>query len=255
MPKKNIDEARNLAEKLSEWASFNGQIDDPYVSGLLNDLYKKKNLAMWATINPMEMLPYSKTNESNRKLNWGKNLGIARNILVFAPVGITWKGVEEATKAFSKFVENNSAATVNFLEFWQNGYGVLPDAWTIGNVARFDYLLIALIIILSIVTTALTERGKSLRAKNALVIEADRTFIAIEIQKYLFDKRAVSDITLNASLATAVQSLENSTKALEATTSKLENSSKKFPSDLSFRNEYRDFFNRLNKLLNKKESR
>ena len=35
MPKKNIDEARNLAEKLSEWASFNGQIDDPYVSGLL----------------------------------------------------------------------------------------------------------------------------------------------------------------------------------------------------------------------------
>ena len=97
MPKKNIDEARNLAEKLSEWASFNGQIDDPYVSGLLNDLYKKKNLAMWATINPMEMLPYSKTNESNRKLNWGKNLGIARNILVFAPVGITWKGAVSYT--------------------------------------------------------------------------------------------------------------------------------------------------------------
>ena len=253
MAKKQHDEARLLADKVGVWASENNQIDDPYVSGLTMDLYKMKNLAMWATLNPMEMLPYSNLKDSNKNLKWGKNLGIARNILVFAPVGITWKGVEEATKAFSKFVQTNSAATVNFLEFWQNGYGVLPATWTIGNVARFDYMLIALIIILSIVSTSFTERGKTVRSKNAIALESDRTFLALEIQKYLFDKRAISDVTMNASLATSIQNLENSTKALEKSISKLEETSKKYPSDLSFRNEFRDFFNRLNKILNKKE--
>lgn len=253
MAKKRVDEARFLAEQVSEWASIHGQVDDPYVSNLVADLYKKRNLAMWATINPMEMLPYSKQDSVNRKLEFGKYVSIARNILVFAPVGVTWKGVEEATKAFSKFVETNSASTVNFLEFWQNGYGVLPDAWTIGNVARFDYFLIILIILLSILATVLIESGKKQRARNAVNIEADRTYLALEIQKYLYTKRAISDVTMNAGLASSIQNLENSTQALESAISKLEQASKKHPTDLNFRSEYKDFFKRLNNALSKKE--
>lgn len=253
MASKRRDDAKILADQVTEWASIHDQVDDPYVSHLVADLYKKKNLAMWATIDPMEMLPFSKLDTGNKKLEFGKYISFARNILVFAPVGITWKGVEEATRAFSKFVETNSASTVNFLEFWQNGYDVLPDAWTIGSVARFDYILIILIILLSIVATTLIENGKKVRAKNAAGIEADRTYIALEIQKYLFTKRAISDVTMNSGLATSIQNLENSTQALENAVAKLEQASKKHPSDLNFRAEYKDFFKRLNNVLSKKE--
>ena len=253
MVKKRIDEAKVLAEQVSEWASLNNQIDDPYIANLVTDLYKKRNLAMWATINPMEMLPYSKLNEQNRKLEFGKYISIARNILVFAPVGITWKGVEEATKAFSKFVQTNSASTVNFLEFWQNGYGVLPETWTIGNVAKFDYVLIILIILLSVIATLLNEKGKKERLKNSISLESDRTFLALEIQKYLYSKRAISDVTMNAGLANSIQNLESATQSLQDAISKLEQASKKHPTDLNFRSEYKDFFKRLNSALSKRE--
>lgn len=253
MVKKRKDDAKVLAEQVSDWASIHGQVDDPYVASLVADLYKKRNLAMWATINPMEMLPYSRQDNVNRKLEFGKYVSIARNILVFAPVGITWKGVEEATKAFSKFVETNSASTVNFLEFWQNGYGVLPEAWTIGNVAKFDYFLIILIILLSIIATILIESGKKLRSRNAVSIEADRTYLALEIQKYLYSKRAINDVTMNASLSDSIQNLENSTQSLQSAIYKLEQASKKHPTDLNFRSEYKDFFKRLNSALSKKE--
>ena len=39
MVKRNSDEARVLADRVNEWATINNQIDDPYVSGLVTDLY------------------------------------------------------------------------------------------------------------------------------------------------------------------------------------------------------------------------
>ena len=255
MATKKVDDAKVLADQIAAWADLNGHVDDPYVVGLVNGLYKKRDLSMWASLDPLQMLPYAQSRRGESQLKYGRIFAIIRNILVFAPVAITWKGVEQASVAFSKFIENNNASTVNFLEFWQNGYGVLPDFWTISNIARLDYSLVGVIILLSVVSIYLTERAKSLRASDRVVLDGDRTHLAIQITSYLFDKRAINNVTMNEGLATALQNLQNTTKSLEVSIGRLENASKKHPSDISFRGEYKDFFNRLNKVLNKKESK
>ena len=253
MAKKRVNPAKELATTLDTWGETYGLSDDPYISGLSEALYKNRDLAEWAEIDPLEFLPHAKVPDGAFQIKWGRIISTIRNILVFAPVAITWKGVEEATIAFSKFVKTNSATTVNFLEFWQNGYGILPDAWKINNVARLDYIIVGVVILLSIFAVYFIERGRTLKHIGQARVDGDRTYLAIEIKKFLYSKRHISNVTLTDGLATVISTLENAAKSVSQATDRLDTAYKKHPSDISFRGEYKDFFNRLNKVLSKKE--
>lgn len=250
--KKTIPSNLILHAQINEWAAKNDVIDDPYISGLSQAVLKKRHLDSWETFNPLEYLPHPEGIAGAKRLNYVRYISIFRNILVFAPVAITWEAVSKATTAFSEFVQSNNAATVNFLEFWQNGYEVLDRKWTISNIAQIDFLIVAVVIVLSLVASTLNERGRFLRIQERESIENERTQLAIAIRLFMYTKRQVSNVSLSQDLASAVQSLINAAQTVETSSEKLQKAVKDFPNDVPLRKELREFIKMLNTSTAKK---
>jgi len=221
--KKHIE----LADHIDLWARRYKVSRDPYVNGLSTSLREKKNLQIWAAMNPVEYLPQPEITEGIAIARWARLITLIRNVLVFAPVALTWAAVGQATTAFSVYVKENGADVVNFLDFWQNGYGVLGEEWRISNVAFLDFVIILIVIILTIVASAFAKRASEEQAAFDIEIERERIGLAVEISSFLFDKQKATNVTMNASLAGAIAKLLNATDALEDVAKNLAKSVKK----------------------------
>ena len=244
-PRKNT-EHRELAESLSTWGRKYKVNDDPYLVAFTEALSSNRDLAMWSTLNPLEYLPQPETDEGARIITYNHFLTIARNILVFVPVALTWDAVGHATSAFAVYVQANPNSVTNFLEFWQNGFGVLSQSWTIGHIAYLDFLLIGAVIALTMVTSFLGKRGQNIRAKALKIVDSERLSIGLSLAKFLFTKRAVTPTTLNQNVSTSIQNLNHAAKALEKITLSLEKSVKAFPSNKDVLAELKQVRTRLN---------
>lgn len=218
--------AQALAADITAWAIESDVADDPYVLGLLNAVETRKSLDMWSTLNPFEMLPHPEGNAGQREIRWGRIIAILRNILVFVPVAITWEAVSQATKAFATFVELNGATTVNFLEFWQNGYKILPSFWQVSNVAQVDFFIILIVILLSVFASLMNERGQRAHEKEQEYLEKDRVRLGIHIMDYLYAKGRVTPANINAKLASSVRNLIATSGSLSETTRRIERTNK-----------------------------
>lgn len=227
--RKDSQEHLQLADSVERWGRLRGVSNDPYLSSLIADLRERKNLTMWATLNPMEYLPQPAIEAGGRSAMWTRRLTVIRNVLVFLPVALTWYAVGQATTAFSKYVAENGTDVVNFLDFWQNGYNILAKEWTISNVATLDFLIIILVIALTLFVSIQGRKSSGLQDSAERELESERVKVSMEIVGYLHDKRAVSNVTLNATLTSAINKLLNATHSIESTTKALEKSTKKFP--------------------------
>ena len=216
-----------LADQVDSWARKYQVSRDPYVTGLSSSLREKKNLPIWASMNPVEYLPQPEITEGIAVARWARLLTLVRNVLVFAPVALTWAAVGQATTAFSEYVKENGADVVNFLDFWQNGYGVLGEEWRIANVAFLDFVIILIVIILTLIASVFGKRATEAQASFEQQIERERVGLAVEINSYLFDKQKVTNVTMNASLAGAIAKLLNATDALEDVAKNLAKTTKK----------------------------
>ena len=220
-----------ISQKLSQWASRNGVESDHIVQSLLQDFADEDNLAIWAGMDPFEYLPQPYPTVGNKFFNWAKQVANIRNVLVFIPVAITWEAVSKATEAFAKFVETNNATTVNFLEFWQNGYEVLPAFWTISHVASLDFAIILGVIVLSLVSTYFNARGSKINKVEVNQLEAEGLEMALALKMYLYSMREIDKNNVEegisssvAALLSATSSLSKSAKQLSGVVSELENS-------------------------------
>lgn len=221
--KKHIE----LADQIDFWARKYRVSRDPYVTGLSSSLREKKNLPIWASMNPVEYLPQPEITEGIAIARWARLITLIRNVLVFAPVALTWAAVGQATTAFSTYVKENGADVVNFLDFWQNGYDVLGEEWRISNVAFLDFIIILVVIILTLVASVFGKRASEQQAAFDIEIERERIGLAVEITSYLFDKQKATNVTMNASLAGAIAKLLNATDALEDVAKNLAKTTKK----------------------------
>ena len=214
---KNKKSVKNeeLAHALLSWAKQHKVDDDPYILGLHGALKENSDLAMWSTLVPLEYLPLTETAAGSREISLNHFLTIARNILVFVPVALTWAAVGKATTAFAVYVEANPNSVTNFLEFWQNGYGVLGEKWTIGYVANLDFLLITAVILLTMATSYLSRKGLKIRRLGQRKVDAERMKLGLALTEFLYTKRAVTPSTLNQNVSTSITSLRNASKSLE----------------------------------------
>jgi hypothetical protein len=212
---KKLEKNLILAELVEKWARKHNLKTDVYVQQFLKALISKENLAMWATIDPLEVLPYPKVTRDRKIRRIAKNLVLWRNALVFAPVAFTWLAVGQATSAFQKYTEENLTATVNFLQFWQNGYGVLDEKWRIGTVAITDAVIVFAVIFLTISLTFLNNKAKELRDSDEEVVLVERLQIAIAIKEFLFTKHSPTKLSLNQGVVEAVENLVEVTEKLK----------------------------------------
>lgn len=210
-----IEQNKILADLIERWSRKYGFLADPYTSRLMFALRDNQNLSMWSTVDPFNLLPYPTPTIGMRMRKIGSTLGAIRNALVFAPVAFTWLAVGQATSAFQLFVEKNVNATVNFLEFWQNGYGVLASEWRISTVAITDASIVFIVIILSVLSNYLENKAVLQNDAEDHVLLDERTELALAIKDYLFSKQTVSKLSLNQGVATAIENLVTATENLQ----------------------------------------
>ena len=228
---KKIPDHQVLANSLQSWAEQYELGDDPYVAGLTAAVSSRKNLPMWASLNPLEYLPHAKV-QSNPRLHLATLImTIARNALVFLPVALTWLAISKATNAFAIYTANNTLQVVNFLDFWENGYGVLSKNWSLSSVATLDFMIIILIILLTISITLIEKRTKRVRLAEISELDEDRIRLAISISTYLFTQQKVTNVSMNQSLAKALRDILNSTDSLERTSKELNKTVKAIPTN------------------------
>ena len=147
MPRaKKSDLLPELANSLEQWAIRYSLNADPYIVGLLQGMRSKKKIAFWADTRAVDMLPFPEATSGIATKKRLDALLAFRNIMVFVPIAFTWAAISQATTAFAEYAKLGEAKVVNFFDFWENGYGVLSPFWTLSNVARIDFLLLAVII-------------------------------------------------------------------------------------------------------------
>lgn len=223
-PAENVE----LAQALQEWIDKH-ECANELTSELAKAIEEKKDLHKWAELDPFEFLPMPATHRASKQLRLIETLTIIRNVLVFAPVALTWAAVGEATKAFEKYVAENDASVVNFLEFWQNGFDVLPAFWRIADVARLDFLIIAVVIVLTLLASYKGQKLAVIENQEIVEIENDRQLMATKLALFLVDKKKITNVTFNQALAGSVQQLRTATAALDKTTKEMLKASKRLP--------------------------
>jgi len=219
---KKVSRNTELADSIDTWAKENKLSDDQYLSRVSAAIRGNRNLAMWAALDPTEHVPFisSKSNTAAQSVN--HILTIIRNVLVFFPVALTWIAVSKATTAFSLYTSKNAVAVVNFLDFWQNGYGILSKEWTIGRVAFIDFVLILIVIILTLVTALLSRRNDIVQSTHERDVDNSRTGLILDISEFLFDKQKITTTIINQSISKSVQDLKNASTVLDKSTLKVE---------------------------------
>lgn len=212
--KKSEAPDEELIAEISSWARSNGSSDDAVIKMLLQDLSEMNGLDAWSTLPTMELLPAVDTKEADLKIKIANRIAIIRNLLVFAPVALTWYAVNKAVTAFGEYTRANQGSVVNFLEFWENGYGVLDDKWTIDHVAFFDFALITLVIALSLVVSYFEIQHKKILSTSIARRENDRLALGIKIHRYLTEKRQTTPEVVNANVTNSIRNLLLTSKEL-----------------------------------------
>ena len=217
-----------LAARLREYGENYGLEEDPYLEGLSNAIEEGKNLSVWASNDVMTLMPHPDVESVEGPIY--SAMVLVRNVLVFVPVALTWLAVGKATTGFSLYTAKSSAASVvNFLQFWQNGYGVLAKVWTLSHVAEDDFYIIATVIILTFVTPFMNRSA----IKKATAFEQDalreRLTLVIEVESFLFDKRRLTPLTIDSALAKSFERVVEATQNLAIASKRIDVGLKSLP--------------------------
>lgn len=218
---------QELVDDIKSWAKQNGSSTDALVTALITDLEEMTDLASWASLPTIELLPPINAPRADKKITLANRIAIIRNILVFVPVALTWIAVSKATAAFGAYTSANKSAVVNFLEFWQNGYGVLSKEWTIGQVAFTDFAIITLVIALSLTVSFLEIQHKKILSTEVAKRENERLALGIRLHKYLETRKVSTPEVVNASVSASVRNLLASSKELAKVSKELQKDLKK----------------------------
>lgn len=210
-----------LEGRLERWARANGQWRNPMTQLLHAAVVDGSNLAFWSSVNMLDALPQAKYagNLSREKLI--AFLTTLRNVLVFVPVALTWAAISVATSAFGTFSVQNQATTVNFLAFWQNGYGYLDSFWHIDEVARLDVIVVLFVIALTLVIARMNNANDVMFMQGQDAADEQRVVLAMELQNYFHSRREITSVTVSQTVATSVAGLRGMAQEMTKAMSEL----------------------------------
>ncbi len=100
---------------------------------------------------------------------WGF-LEVARNVLVFAPIAVTWYGLSAATDAYAKLLAQKPELIDRpFLLLWEQGFQGVGSSIVFSTLATIDASLIAILIVLSLAIHVRSDlRGAQTRTSTLL---------------------------------------------------------------------------------------
>lgn len=211
--------------EMNTWAKQWEVAEDPFVKGLNEAIQQNNDLGMWSSLDPTQLLP-DMPDQTTIFHRIGNVLATLRNVLVFLPVAITWLGISKATEAYSTWVPEAKPDEItsekNFLDFWADGKKVLPNWATLPEIGRLDFVIIIVIILMSVISSALISRGDKTNEDLRQVFESERLTVAIRIRRALHGKREASPESIATSLADALADLNQTTRDMAEVASRLE---------------------------------
>ena len=101
-------------------------------------------------------------------------LEVARNVLVFAPIAVTWYGLSVASLAYATLLQRHPEFMARpFLLLWQQGFDDAPGVLNFSTVAEIDASLIGLLILISLAIHLRSELRDPLARARALLKESE----------------------------------------------------------------------------------
>lgn len=217
-----------LAARLREYGENYGLEEDPYLEGLSNAIEEGKNLSVWASNDVMNLMPHPDVESVEGPIY--SAMVLVRNVLVFVPVALTWLAVGKATTAFSAYTAESSATSiVNFLQFWQNGYGLLSKTWTLSHIAQLDFYVIGTVIVLTFITPFMNRSAVSKASRFEQDALRERLSLVIEVESFLFDKRRLTPLTIDSALSQSFERVVDATHNLMVASKRIEAGLKALP--------------------------
>ena len=212
-------EMSELRSSLLTWASRNQTLEDPYVKGLLRALNSPEDIDYWATLKAVDHLP--EESALPRFPKYVRQIELARNTLVFLPIAITWMSIGKSSDGFTKYSAQNSGSVVNFLQFWQNGYGYLSSLWKLGSIATIDAAIMFSLILLTVFIQSTRNRFLKSQENLAKDFYARRMDMAFEIDEYFYRSRKPTALTISKDMKTMTHKISQATTLLEKTAREL----------------------------------
>ena len=227
----NLDKLKEAKVALDSWAAQWAVADDPYVQGLSRAIDEHRNITMWAALDPSEHLPDPEPKNGRLFGQLSQLLGFLRNVLVFVPVAITWWAISEATAAFGQYTTNHPGEEVNFLNFWQDGYGLLEEKllWVIGpkiqEIALMDFAIIAAVVALTMASSTLAVASDRLSTRGERLSAIERSRMTLTLVEALDAKRSASPESIAGTIADVLNDLVDASREINAAALQLENAS------------------------------
>ncbi len=208
--------ADEIADELRGMAATLGEVD-PRAAERLDDLARAVTTpdgrARWADVDlgrafQTDHLAYA---YATRKVGGHVSPAVVtadrvRNVLVLAPVLLTWFALAEASRAYAEYIaQNPEAVSQPFLLLWENRFGgfASPLAPTFSFVALVDAVLLALIIALTVYAHGRRDDRDDQIARVALAFQGDLDNALAEATVVLARDRAGRP----AALATGIERL------------------------------------------------
>ena len=230
---------------LHDWAEEIDELEDPYVKGLTNAVARRDDLSVWASLDPLELLPVSKSKAWSRLGHVSNIISSIRNILVFVPVLLTWYAIGKALDAFGEFTKiyadrnPGGERDFSFIGFWQDptrfaeqylpnvpeSQNLLSGSFWIGEVARLDALIILLIVLLTTISGVLTWFAESRESAELEKADRKRVEVGLAIASSLHGKRQANPESISEALAEALNDLTQAARDVNETASRLEQAS------------------------------
>ena len=229
----NLDKLKEAKVALDSWAAEWAVADDPYVQGLSRAIDEHRNITMWAALDPSEHLPDPEPKNGRLFGQLSQLLGFLRNVLVFVPVAITWWAISEATAAFGQYTTDHPGEEVNFLNFWQGGYGdgELEEKllWVIGSkiqeIAIMDFMIIAAVVALTMASSTLAVASDRLSTRGERLSAIERSRMTLTLVEALDAKRSASPESIAGTIADVLNDLVDASREINAAALQLENAS------------------------------
>ena len=209
-------------QTMNEWATRWNVAEDPYVAGLNGAVARRDNMTMWASLDPTDMLPTPEIQSGRLLSRIARVLTVFRNVLVFVPVALTWLAIQKATEAFGFWSKENSGVEINFIQFWQNGYDILDDKYRIQNIAKFDFILIALIVVATLVASLLESRASAAASVQEKTADRERLFVGLKIAEAMQGNKTASPESITESLAFALNDLSQAARDVSLAAARME---------------------------------
>lgn len=115
------------------------------------DTHAWETTDLYHLINPDSILESYR--EQRKNSFFIRFLEMARNVLIFVPITLTWIAIWQASIHYNEMIQTlvrqrSDQINLPFLYLWQRGFdGTLPDIFKLGNVALLDVLVLLLIML------------------------------------------------------------------------------------------------------------